>query len=49
MFNSINSKDEIYIHIICGCGNKFKAEDMYICYKYNFLNSVVIKYFVGFA
>ena len=49
MFNSINLKEEIYVHIICGCGNKFKAEEMYICYKYNVLNLVVTKYFVGFV
>ena len=35
MYSLTNEKDDNYIHIICGCGNKFRAEEMYICYNCN--------------
>lgn len=32
--NSLNlEKKDSYCLIYCGCGRKFSAEDMYICYK----------------
>lgn len=33
MYSFTNQNDKIYIHILCGCGRKYKAEEMYICYK----------------
>lgn len=33
MFKLTDIKDDFYVHVVCGCGLKFRAEEMYICYK----------------
>lgn len=33
MYNLANEKDDFYSFVECGCGRKYKAEEMYICYK----------------
>ncbi len=33
MYNQTCENDDYYVHIECGCGRKFRAEEMYICYK----------------
>lgn len=33
MYSLANEKDDCYSLVECGCGRKYKAEEMYICYK----------------
>lgn len=33
MYSLTNEKDDYYCHIVCECGRKYRAEEMYICYK----------------
>ena len=32
MYKSLNRNEDFYCLVQCGCGRKFKAEEMYICY-----------------
>ena len=36
MFSLTNEKDDCYVHYECGCGRKFKAEELYLCYTYSY-------------
>lgn len=33
MYSQTNENDDFYSLVICGCGRKYKPEEMYICYK----------------
>ena len=35
MYSLTNEEDDYYCHILCGCGRKYRAEEMYICYNCN--------------
>lgn len=33
MYSLSNPNDDYYCQIYCGCGRKYNAEEMYICFK----------------
>ena len=35
MYSLTNEEDDYYCHIFCGCGRKYRGEEMYICYNCN--------------
>lgn len=45
MYSFTNEKEDYYIHIACECGRRYRAEEMYICYKYENNNNLVVKKF----
>ena len=41
MYSLTNEEDDYYCHINCGCGRKYRGEEMYICYN---CNKIICRY-----